>query len=195
METVEPEEKGMEEEGGDVKSESVQEAPENLQGDQGDGPEDSVQPDEAPDAAKGPVWKRKTLALAVVFSVLFVVLLIILLPSGNEKKTVSERQKIERFERVELTMPPFFIPLEGGKAFLRLRISLPGLPAGLDRIIAANPHEFRERVIRILEGRKVRDILHSKGKERVKKDIETGFHDLVRRGAMGIVRIDEFTVV
>lgn len=110
------------------------------------------------------------------------------------KKPVGEKLMTSNVDiaRTYYELQPFFIPIEGGKKFLRLRISLVDILAGWDKRIRANPHKYRAAVVQVFSGKELKYLKSGVGKQKVKKEIESKFKILSGNGMMGKVVFTSF---
>lgn len=151
----------------------------------GEGPEEAG--DKLPGEAKRR-WKRSWILSGGAITFILSVLMFLLLPADNKKRVVDLAPKAEEaavinlpesdngaLERIDYELEPFFIPIKGGKSFLRLSISLIELMGGMDRKIKMNPHKYRAAVLNVFSGKEVREIEGAKSRENLKAEIESRF--------------------
>lgn len=169
----------------DLVNEVVGEVVGELTGPAGEGPEEDG--DNLAGEAKRR-WKRSWILSGGAITFILSVLMFLLLPADNKERVVDLAPKAEEaavikfsenddgpLERIDYELEPFFIPIEGGKRFLRLRMSLIEFMDGMDRKIKMSPHKYRAAVLNIFSGKKVREIEGRRGRKMVKDEIESKF--------------------
>lgn len=126
---------------------------------------------------------------------------------GGEGKSASRRIKIEVFEdrglavmneiteRTDYEMLPFFIPLEGGKGFLRLKIRIVDIKAGWDRRISINPHKYREAILRIFDEKKTSAVSDIRSRSQTQREIGSKLISITGESVMEGIIIEEYRVI
>lgn len=133
-------------------------------------------------------WKRSWILSGGAIVFFLPVLMFLLLPADNKERVAAPPPKQDKLavvklpegdngaiERINYELEPFFIPIEGGKRFLRLRISLIGLMDGMDKKIKMSPHKYRAAVLNAFSGKEVTAIEGRIGREKIKDEIESRF--------------------
>jgi len=149
-------------------------------------------------------WRKALLAAVPLMAVSF--LLYAVFAPVEKYKNISERVKVEGPENDSYDMPGFFIPLEEGKVFLRLKMSISSIFSGWKKKIIENPHIFREAVVRAGEDEEILQLLgpldekvldedkEGQVREKLKEKIEAEFSDLTGEGMLKI-HIDELSII
>ena len=133
-------------------------------------------------------WKRSWILSGGAIVFILLVLMFLLVPADNKETVAGPPPKQDKsvvvnlpgsdnraFEKIDYELEPFFIPIEGGKSFLRLKISLIELMDGMDKKIKMSPHKYRAAVLNVFSGKEVREIEGRSGREKVKYEIESRF--------------------
>lgn len=190
-----------EDNGKDSISDLINEVAGEVAGPSGEGPEEDG--DNSAGEAKRR-WKKSWILSGGVITFILSVLMFLLLPADNKKRVVKLAPKAEEaavinlpenddgppdgsFERIDYELEPFFIPIEGGKSFLRLKLLLIGLMDGMDRKIKMSPHKYRAAVLNVFSGKEVREIEGRRGMEMLKDEIESRFRNIGGDEMMGKV--------
>jgi len=149
---------------------------------------------------KGDTFSLKRISKKILFLVLFAIAISIsvalfLYNRGGQDVQIVKRVKIEGVKRVDYKMFSFFIPVDDGKNFLQLTLSLRNLMADWERKIAENPHIYREAVIKVIETKKISDISNKDGRKKIQKEIEARLMTMTGKGVMEQVYIEEFKLM
>ena len=133
-------------------------------------------------------WKRSWILSGGAIVFILPVLMFLLLPADNKETVAGPPPKKDKsaviklpesdngaLEKIDYELEPFFIPIGGGKSFLRLSISLIELMDGMDRKIKMSPHKYRAAVLNVFSGKEVREIEGTKSREKLKDEIESRF--------------------
>ncbi len=186
-----------EDNGKDSISDLINEVAGEVAGPTGEGPEEDG--DNLAGEAKRR-WKRSWILSGGAIVFILPVLMFLLLPADNKETVVDLAPKAEEaavinlpesdngaLKRIDYELEPFFIPIEGGKSFLRLSMSLIELMDGMDRKIKMSPHKYRAAVLNVFSGKEVREIEGRRGREKVKDEIESRFKAIGGDEMMGKV--------
>lgn len=129
--------------------------------------------------------------------------------SGGQKagSEASQRVKIVKADRdqsgaasggkglVSYDMDAFFIPLEGGKAFLKMNVDFLSLVEGWDKKMALKPYEYRETVVRLFENKLINEVANINRKDNLQKEIEITLGKIIGHKFVGKVDLSQMSVI
>lgn len=154
-----------------------------------------------------PVIRKKIIAggVAVIAFLVVVVVIFIVSPKEEVKKNISRRVKVEGMpessnvrgpilEPVYYAMPPFLIPLDGGKSFFRIEVILPRLTKGWEKKIEDNPAVYRESVIKVVERKTAAQLKAPGAKMALKREVEATLDLIMGAGVSGGVVFGTYEV-